>query len=75
MDDKFAGANLDARSAPEGRGPGWPESTHWFDKNRRAIFGRRGQAASVRSEAEDERPSAAASNPTLSATFFRFFNT
>jgi hypothetical protein len=27
--------------------------------------------ASVRSEAEDERPSPAASNPTLSATFFR----
>jgi hypothetical protein len=26
--------------------------------------------ASVRSEAEDERPSPAASNPTLSATFF-----
>ena len=24
--DKIAGAILDARSAPEGRGPGWPES-------------------------------------------------
>ena len=42
--------------------------THWFDKNRSAIFGRRGPAAAVRSEAEDERPSPAASNPTLSAT-------
>jgi hypothetical protein len=30
-----------------------------FDKNRGAIFGRRGQAAAVRSEAEDERPSPA----------------
>jgi len=39
-----------------------------FDKNRGAIFGRRGLAATVRSEAEDERPSPAASNPTLSAT-------
>ena len=38
-----------------------------FDKNRGAIFGRRGLAAAVRSEAEDERPSPAASNPTLSA--------
>jgi hypothetical protein len=38
-----------------------------FDKNRGAIFGRRGAAAAVRSEAEDERPSPAASNPTLSA--------
>jgi hypothetical protein len=41
-----------------------------FDKNRGAIFGRRGLAAAVRSEAEDERPSPAASNPTLSATSF-----
>jgi hypothetical protein len=40
-----------------------------FDKNRGAIFGRRGLAAAVRSEAEDERPSPAASNPTLSAIF------
>jgi hypothetical protein len=39
-----------------------------FDKNRGAIFGRRGLAAAVRSEAEDERPSPAASNPTLSTT-------
>jgi hypothetical protein len=39
-----------------------------FDKNRGAIFGRCGLAAAVRSEAEDERPSPAASNPTLSAT-------
>jgi hypothetical protein len=38
-----------------------------FDKNRGAIFGRRGLAAAVRSEAEDERPSPAASNLTLSA--------
>jgi hypothetical protein len=38
-----------------------------FDKNRGAIFGRRGVAAAVRSEAEDERASPAASNPTLSA--------
>jgi hypothetical protein len=42
-----------------------------FDKNRGAIFGRRGPAAAVRSEAEDERPSPAASNPTLSATPLR----
>ncbi len=41
-----------------------------FDKNRGAIFGRRSAAAAVRSEAEDERPSPAASNPTLSATSF-----
>lgn len=40
-----------------------------FDKNRGAIFGRRGAAAAVRSEAEDERPSPAASNPTLSAGY------
>jgi len=40
-----------------------------FDKNRGAIFGRRGAAAAVRSEAEDERPSPAASNPSLSANF------
>jgi len=46
-----------------------------FDKNRGAIFGRRGPAAAVRSEAQDERLFPAASNPTLSATFFRFFNT
>jgi antitoxin CcdA len=38
-----------------------------FDKNREAIFGRRGAAAAIRSEAEDERPSPAASNPTLFA--------
>jgi hypothetical protein len=38
-----------------------------FDKNRGAIFGRRGFAAAVRSEAQDERPSPAASNLTLSA--------
>jgi hypothetical protein len=38
-----------------------------FDKNCGAIFGRRGVAAAVRSEAEDERPSPVASNPTLSA--------
>jgi hypothetical protein len=38
-----------------------------FDKNRGAIFGRRGLDAAVRSEAEDERPSPAAGNPTLSA--------
>jgi hypothetical protein len=43
-----------------------------FDKNRGAIFGRRGPAAAVRSEAEDERPSPAASNPTLSAKFARY---
>jgi hypothetical protein len=42
--------------------------THRFDNNRGAIVGRRGLAAAVRSEAEDERPSPAASNPTLSAT-------
>jgi hypothetical protein len=42
--------------------------TQRFDKNRGAIFGRRSLAAAVRSEAEDERPSPAASNPTLSAT-------
>jgi hypothetical protein len=40
-----------------------------FDKNRGAIFGRRGLGAVVRSEAEDERPSPAASNPTLSAIY------
>jgi hypothetical protein len=34
----------------------------------RSDFGRR---EPDRSEAEDERPSPAASNPTLSATFFR----
>src|ERR1700723_3806150 len=38
VDDKFAGANLDARSAPEGRGPGWPESTHRVRQNRRRRF-------------------------------------
>jgi hypothetical protein len=46
--------------------------TRRFDKNRGAIFGRRGLAAAVRSEAEDERPSPAAINPTLSATSFPF---
>jgi hypothetical protein len=38
-----------------------------FDKIAWSDFGRRGLAAAVRSEAEDERPSPAASNPTLSA--------
>ena len=39
-----------------------------FDKNRGAIFGRRAAlTTAVRSEAEDERPSPAASNRTLSA--------
>jgi len=41
--------------------------TFRFDKNRGAIFGRRGPAAAVRSEAQDERPSPAASNLILSA--------
>ena len=38
-----------------------------FDKIAWSEFGRRGLAAAVRSEAEDERPSPAASNLTLSA--------
>jgi len=42
-----------------------------FDKIAEGDFGRRSAAAAVRSEAEDERPSPAASNPTLSATSFR----
>jgi hypothetical protein len=42
--------------------------THWFDKIAGSDFGRRGSAAAVRSEAQDERASPAASNPTLSAT-------
>jgi hypothetical protein len=49
-------------------GAGCVDEPTGFDKNRGAIFGRRGLAAAVRSEAEDERPSPAASNPTLSAT-------
>ena len=49
-------------------GAGCVDEPTGFDKNRGAIFGRRGPAAAVRSEAEDERPSPAASNPTLSAT-------
>jgi hypothetical protein len=51
-------------------GAGRVDEPTGFDKNRSAIFGRRGPAAAVRSEAEDERPSRAASNPTLSATKF-----
>jgi hypothetical protein len=42
-----------------------------FDINRGAIFGRRGLAAAVRSEAQDERLSPAASNLTLSAKIKR----
>jgi hypothetical protein len=49
-------------------GAGCVDEPTGFDKNRGAIFGRRGLAAAVRSEAEDERLSPAASNPTLSAT-------
>src|SRR6202035_679806 len=49
-------------------GAGCVDEPTEFDKNRGAIFGRRGAAAAVRSEAEDERPTPAASNPTLSAT-------
>jgi hypothetical protein len=48
-------------------GAGCVDEPTGFDKNRGVIFGRRGPAAAVRSEAEDERPSPAASNPTLSA--------
>jgi hypothetical protein len=54
---------------PQGEGQDGPSQPTGFDKNRGAIFGRRGPAAAVRSKAEDERPSPAASNPTLSATF------
>jgi hypothetical protein len=42
-------------------GAGCVDEPTGFDKNREAIFGRRGSAAAVRSAAEDERPSPAAS--------------
>src|ERR1017187_9662048 len=52
---KSPGAILDARSAPAGRGPGWPESlspsppkrSRGFDKIAWSDFGRRGEAATV----------------------------
>ncbi len=44
-------------------GAGCVDEPTGFDKNRGAILGRRGWAAAIRSEAEDERPSPAGAIP------------
>ena len=68
MDDKFAGANLDARSAPAGRGPGWPESTHRVRQNRRRRFWttRTRRSGAKRRTSGRPRPRAISPSPPLS---------
>src|SRR5882762_3116370 len=56
---KSRGAILDARSALVGRGPGWPESQPGGSR-----VGRCSEAATVRSEAEDERRPPRAISPS-----------